>query len=194
MESWLGMEGATLKGLNANKKGWGEARHFIRHMIAQRILLRSLRNVCVCAWQGSVLPLKPVNIDATHSDGEQSASAVPTLSITAVLLSAGSRGRQEAISTVNHLCLDAGTNWLSGLLCCWRDEPIPTKRPPTGKNTHTVHTERRSIYPAPTAHWRCEVHKASAFVLHRSRCVKVIWMVCYGLMVRRHKCLRRSWF
>lgn len=32
---------------------------------------------------------------------------MPTLSIIAVLLSGSSQGRQEAISTANHLCLDA---------------------------------------------------------------------------------------
>lgn len=90
----------------------------------------------------SVHILKPVNIDGTQSNGRRSACAVPTLSIIAVLLSGGSWGRQEAISTANHLCLDAGA--LIDRLACsaagemnWsahRGHPLEQ----THTNTHTL--------------------------------------------------------
>lgn len=68
-------------------------------------------------------------------------SAVPTLSITAVLLSGGSQGRQEAISTANHLFLDAEA--LIDCLACSAAEEMnrfPHISHPL-EQTHRPHTD-----------------------------------------------------
>lgn len=49
------------------------------------------------------------------------------------------------------------TNWLSGLLCCWREELIPTQKAPTRANAQ-IHTAC------------CDTDVASVTMLHRNRC------------------------
>lgn len=82
---------------------------------------------------------EPVN--TTDSSGLRSACAVPTLSIIVAFLFwwfvRQTRGNQHSEPLVFGC---SSTNWLSGLLCCRRNEIIPTQGSPTGTNANSQHT------------------------------------------------------
>lgn len=103
-----------------------------------------------CAvFQGCIAHVtKPGN--TTDSSGLRSACAVPTRSIIVAFLFwwfvRQTRGNQHSEPLVFGC---SSTNWLSGLLCCRRDEIIPTQGSPTGTNAHKQSTQKFTLCTCP---------------------------------------------